>query len=56
MPTRKIDEPSWADAIRYCQHPDHNPPTHRVFEPGEYEHECPNCGKKIRFSVPRVTL
>jgi|WetSurMetagenome_2_1015567.scaffolds.fasta_scaffold774547_3 hypothetical protein len=34
-----------------CTHPEHTPPSHMVFSPGEYEHTCPACGNKIRFTV-----
>ena len=37
-----------------CRHPEHNPPTHIVLEPGEYEHTCPGCGEKIKFIVQRI--
>lgn len=47
MPTRKIaDLPG-----RPCQHPEHNPPSMRVFEPGIYEHTCPKCGHVQTFFV-----
>lgn len=39
-----------------CSHPEHNPPSMRVFEPGVYEHTCPKCGAKKTFTVPRPTL
>jgi len=29
-----------------CSSPGHNPASHQVFEPGEYEHTCDMCGKK----------
>lgn len=55
MPTRKIDERAWPmKAI--CLNPDHTPPTMMVFEPGLYEHECPDCGHKTRFRVEGFTL
>ena len=55
MPTRKIrDLPPkgshWSLPVP-CQHPEHNPPGHMVFEPGVYEHECPGCGRKFEFIV-----
>ena len=28
-----------------CTHPEHNPPSMIVLEPGVYEHACPGCGK-----------
>lgn len=35
-----------------CLHPEHLPPKHLVYDPGEYEYTCPACGNKIRFIVP----
>lgn len=52
MPTRKIGEVENPKAV--CRDPEHNPPTHMVYEPGVWEHECPRCGRKIRFVVPVV--
>lgn len=52
MPTRKIsDEKS---EHKPCFSPDHNPPSHRVFSPGLYEHECSACGKKTVFRVQGI--
>ena len=49
MPTRKIrDFEPWIPA---CRHPEHKPPSMRVWEPGEYEHTCPACGQVTRFTV-----
>lgn len=56
MPTRKIKEWSWLDEFKPCFHPEHNPPNHRVFEPGLYEHECPECGLRQTFRVGSVFL
>lgn len=47
--TRKIK-----DAELPCMHPEHNPPSHMVYEPGTYEHTCPSCGKSMIFTVPLV--
>lgn len=61
MPTRKIRDlaeencKGWELEKDICQHPEHNPPMHRVYEPGVWEHECPGCGKKQIFTVPRIT-
>lgn len=45
--TRKIaDVPP-----RPCQYPEHNPPSLYVFDPGVYEHTCPQCGEKKVFRV-----
>ena len=30
---------------RNCVHPEHNPPTMILREPGTYEHTCPGCGE-----------
>lgn len=46
---RKIAEPPPPP----CTHPEHKPPTMIVLSPGTYEHECPSCGNKITFVVPR---
>lgn len=48
MPTRRIDEPPHPVT---CYDPEHSPPSHRVFQPGLYEHECPSCGKTTIFRV-----
>lgn len=52
MPTRKIKDLE----NQKCRHPEHDPPRHQLFENGVYEHECPACGKKKRFTVNRPTL
>lgn len=51
MPTIKIKEP---DREELCLSSEHNPPAYMVFEPGTYEHTCPQCGKKTIFTVPVV--
>lgn len=55
MPTRKIEDVATGTTAipALCLHPDHKPPMHQVFEPGTYEHECPNCGQKTIFTVNR---
>lgn len=58
MPTKKIadlEDPTkiWSRKIPLCEDPEHNPPTHMVFEPGVYEHTCPRCGAKRTFTVHR---
>lgn len=51
MPTRKISEAtSWS---KLCKDPDHNPPSMIVYEPGQYEHVCPKCGKVQIFTVSK---
>jgi len=57
MPTERLpDEPE--DQRKYsmpigCAHPEHNPPSMMVFEPGRYRHTCPSCGRAIVFTVQR---
>lgn len=46
MSTRKI-----ADIEQPCRSPEHNTPSHKVFDDGVYEHECPVCGKTQTFTV-----
>lgn len=48
MPTRRIAD---LPAPEVCKHREHDAPKHMVFQPGEYEHECPACGAKYRFTV-----
>ena len=38
-----------------CMSPEHNPPSHIVLEPGDYEYTCPSCGRVVNFSVPFIT-
>ena len=45
----KIAEPK-----KVCFHPEHNPPSHIVLQPGTYKHTCPGCGEKIVIEVPMV--
>lgn len=51
MNTRKI-----SDLPEMCRHPEHNPPTHMVYEPGVWEHICPSCGNRIVFTVSSVVM
>ena len=51
MITKKI-----ADYPRPCLHPEHYPPSMRVYGTGLYEHTCPACGTKHMFLVARPTL
>lgn len=53
MPTRKISGPIKSQK---CNDPDHGVPKFQFFEPGTYEHECPSCGKIIRFTIPEFGL
>lgn len=48
MPLKKIAD--LPDTER-CQHPEHNPPAMIVLPPGIYEHACPRCLRKVRFTV-----
>lgn len=48
MPTKKIAD---FPIGKKCLHPEHEPPTMRLFEPGIYEHICPKCGQKKTFTV-----
>ncbi|GJQ43688.1 MAG: hypothetical protein JETCAE03_31860 [Ignavibacteriaceae bacterium] len=43
------------DYTKICTHPEHNPPSHIVLSPGEYEYTCPSCGKITKFTVPLIT-
>ena len=47
---RKVD-----DIKPCCNHPEHNPPGHMVYEPGVYEYICPGCGKVKKFNVNRIS-
>ncbi len=51
MPLKKL-----RDEKPPCMHPEHNPPSHMVLSPGEYEYTCPHCGHKVVFSVGGVYL
>lgn len=35
-----------------CRDAEHNPPGYVAYAPGVYEHVCPRCGEKQRFTVP----
>lgn len=60
MPTRRIAKCKDLDPSKPwtidngCVHPEHNPPSMQVFEPGVYEHECPLCGNKKFFRVQAI--
>jgi hypothetical protein len=58
MPLKKIeplpDTIYRATARRPCISPEHNPPSHMVMEPGEYEWTCPACGDVMPFTVQGV--
>ncbi len=59
MPTRKLPDPVESTDYWFqkreavCHDSDHNPASHRVFEPGRYEHECPTCHKIQYFVIRR---
>lgn len=44
--TIKIAEPE-----KVCNHRSHNPPSHRVYSPGTWQHTCPGCGNIIVFTI-----
>lgn len=48
--TIKIAEPEG----RGCNSPSHNPPRHRVYSSGTWQHTCPSCGNVTIFVVPDV--
>jgi hypothetical protein len=43
-----------AEMPRPCLHPEHNPPSNIVLDPGVYQHTCPACGRSITFTVHSV--
>lgn len=49
MPTEKIADLPTPPS---CRHPEHNPPTLQLFEPGIYKHTCPGCGGSQHFVIP----
>jgi hypothetical protein len=40
-----------SDLPKFCNHPEHNPPSMIVLPPGVYEHTCPGCLQKITFII-----
>ena len=56
MPLRKIEDNQCDKYKELCQHPEHNPPSHMVLEPGTYEYTCPACHNIVIFTVPRITM
>jgi hypothetical protein len=52
MPTRKVKDYEKDPKYATCLDPDHKPPTMVVWDPGEYEHTCPRCGRITKFVVP----
>lgn len=53
MPFRKVPETEGELPRKVCRHPEHEPPTMRVLEPGAYEWTCPACGAVRTVRVPR---
>ncbi len=57
MSLKKLpDDELWNNKQKQCRHPEHEPPSMRVYEPGTYEYTCPHCGKKTVFTVPGIYL
>jgi hypothetical protein len=56
MPTRKILDHPFKMLLKPCNHPEHDPPKHMVFENGLWEHECPACHTKQFFTVNKPTF
>jgi hypothetical protein len=53
MPFRKLEGDGWKG--RSCLHPEHNPPTMIVLEPGAYVYTCPKCNKATFIKIPEIT-
>lgn len=51
MPTKKIADPPEHERNGPCRDPKHDPPSMMVYDPGIYEHTCPGCKRRIRFTV-----
>ena len=34
-----------------CMHPEHNPPSQMVYQPGTYRYTCPACGYNVTFVI-----
>lgn len=51
---RKVADES--DLAYPCVSPEHNPPSHMVYEPGVWEWTCTRCGEVQRFRVNSVHL
>jgi len=37
-----------------CNASDHNPPSHVILEPGQYEYTCSSCGHTTTINVPEI--
>lgn len=51
MPLERLDEGKRAPWVSQCRHPEHDPPTMIVLQPGTYRHTCPACGNQVVFVV-----
>jgi len=51
MPTRRIDKDEKPYLPAPCLSKEHEPPSNMVYQPGKYEHTCPDCGHVIIFMV-----
>ena len=50
MSFKKLEETNWN--TKTCKHPEHNPPSHIVLDPGNYEYTCPACLKTTIITIP----
>lgn len=53
MIRRLRDAGQW---LERCRHPEHDPPSMMYLPAGLYEHQCPGCGSRTRFTGSRVTM
>ena len=51
MPFKKLPDAEQWNPPKACRHPEHNPPTMIVLQPGTYEWSCPACGHTVRVTV-----
>jgi hypothetical protein len=56
MPTRRIDKDEKPYLPVPCFSKEHEPPSHMAYQPGKYEHTCPDCGHVIIFTVEPISL
>lgn len=59
MPTKKkipACTPPWLAQAIACRHPQHDPPTLRLYRDGLHEHTCPGCRTVQVFVVSTPTL
>jgi hypothetical protein len=55
MPFRPLtpeEQKTWVNE-RPCMHPEHNPPSHIVLQPGLHVWVCPGCGQETSIAVPQ---